>query len=132
MRAVSYLWHGQDKDYSQLTVPLSIDKQKDLCEKFLIPADNSLCLNEQVYSYDFYNTIALFLYNLPEDKKNLETVQEKIGKYEYRQETILQNNKYFYDHWYDFTGDKKFPLVIQFDDSGKIRRIFTGVGRDSG
>jgi hypothetical protein len=34
IQAINCLLRGPEKDYSQYTIPLSLDRQRDLCKKF--------------------------------------------------------------------------------------------------
>lgn len=132
------VWRGVERsfieqDYAKNTSPLSIDVQIDLCQKFSIRSDDPKCKKgSKVYTFEFYSAISDYFYRLPEDQRRIEIVLEKIGKYQFKKEERVQDNLRYFFYWYDFTGDGKYPLVIQFEESGKIRRINTGVGRDSG
>lgn len=109
-----------------------MEVQEDLCQKFSIKNDDPFCQKGSiVYAFDFYPEISNYLYRLPEDKQRLEVVEEKIGEYQFKKEERVQGEARYIFYSYDFTGDQVYPLVIQFDEFGKIRRIYTGVNRDS-
>lgn len=120
-------------DYTKYTVPLSEDVKNDLCSKFSISNSDRLCQpGSKVYAFDFYTVIYHYFDQLPENLKRLDTVQERIGKYQFKMEEETQKESRYFYYWYDFTGDQKFPLVIGFEEDGRIRRFYLSAGRDSG
>lgn len=120
-------------DYTKYTVPLSEDVKNDLCSKFTISNSDRLCQpGSTVYAFDIYTDIYNYFDQLPENLKRLDTVQERIGKYQFKMEVREQKESRFFFYLYDFTGDQKFPLVIEFEDDGRIRRFYLSAGRDSG
>lgn len=130
VRAVWYVWYGPtDRYYFKFTDPLSIDTQKDLCTKLNIALNDHLCSSQEIYAFEFYPAIEAFFYALPEEERSFGFVENRIGKYEYLHNTSMNGSQRMDYHWYDFTGDQKFPLGIEFDSDGNIQRIFTTSGR---
>ncbi len=126
-----FLLYGHtDRYYAKFTQPLQPEIQKSLCIKFDIKPDDALCTETEVYAFEFYPTMKMFFNSLPKEKRNRSFVGLMIGEYEYLQNYSMGGK--INSHFYDFTGDQKFPLGIMFDEGGNIYEIITDVGRGSG
>jgi len=127
------LWRIVDEDsyFKQYTVPLSSTVARDLCVEFKIPDSDWRCEEEKVYAIDFYPAITDYYLGAPDQVKILNAVQSKIGDYEILVERKVKNGTHIYWHWYDFTGDQRYPLVIVFDEKGFIIDIRSHIGRSS-
>ena len=130
-RILNASWRILDEDsyYKQYTMPLPHRVASDLCTQFEIPDSDFRCREEKVYAIDFYPAIVEYYSSSPSESRLLFAVQEKIGKYQIETEFKQTDDAFYY--WYDFTGDKMFPLVIVFDENGVMVDIRSRTGRDS-
>ena len=114
------------------TRPLSTEVTQDLCTKFDIPADDRRCQPKAiVYAYDFFGTIKVALRTTDQRQLAFDQVQEKLGKYQYYREplTTVSDGTQYHECWYDFQGDRVYPIAISFFSDGRVWRVFADIGR---
>ena len=109
--------------FKQQTSPLSFDVAQDLCREFKIPDSDIKCQKQGAYAVDFYPTIIEYYSTIPEKDRTLTNVQEKIGKYEMLVRRKFYDDTYYYWHFYAFTEDQIFPIIIVFDEDGIIVEV---------
>jgi hypothetical protein len=59
-----------------------------------------------------------------------EDVQAKLGTYRYEREPVvrLADGTAYYRCWYDFRGDRVFPVAFVYAEGGLLERSFATIG----
>ncbi len=118
-------YHKKQNDYTRSTSPLTVEVQRDVCEKFDIPETDRRCQSEySVYAAEFRPEIASYLHSLRKEERSFELVQEKLGDYLYLQG---MNGSYAF-YIYDLRGDGVYTIVVVFDPNGFIHKFMISHG----
>jgi len=110
-------------DWRVTTTPLDMEVVNDICAKFYIQKEDSICRgNKQIYAPDIFPIIADFIES---NNSTYEEIHLLIGNYQSELETkvILGSGNEYFRSWYDLNGDGKTALVIFFDGDGNFLRI---------
>lgn len=111
------------------TSPLPSNVQIDLCQKFHLPEDSTLCTSKNVLAPSFYSTIEKYFSSR---ENSFEVVQEMLGEYYWETENMGQSSlgEEYYRVYYDFRGDGKYAVVFYFSKSGnfiKLQEYYAGM-----
>ena len=124
---------AQKSDLSRYTTPLKEEVVEDICEKFLSNDDPRCEPNRIIYAPDFFPEIRKYLQD-GKGKMTREDVQEKLGEYEYNcEEPIYYPSLHKAYYWcsYDLSGDRVFPIDIEYevnDGRDVISRVVVDIG----
>jgi hypothetical protein len=114
----------------EVTSPLEPSIVHDLCQKLDLPAGDPLCQSGAVvYAPDFFLAVKA---EFTPGVTTYEDVQEKLAAYRYRREPVvrLADGTASYRCWYDFQGDRVFPVVFVFTEDGLLEQLLADTGDD--
>lgn len=99
--------------YSEVTRPLSSDVMQDLCRRLrLLSGDPKCASGATVYAPEVFGLVGA---EFPRGESTYQDVQGKIGRYQYACEEVVPGERdRVFRCWYDFQGDRAFPLGISF------------------
>lgn len=128
--ALAYDTYDELAHWREKTSPLAVEVVEDMCEKFALPEEDPRCQpGAVVYAPEFFRTIGKTFQ--PENRAwaTFEQVEEKLGAYNYEKEpvTTLGDGTQYFRCWYDLNGDRLYPIVIDFNADGSIRRMIADV-----
>jgi hypothetical protein len=114
----------------EVTSPLEPSVVHDLCQKLDLPVDDPLCQSKAVvYAPDFFPAVRA---EFKPGMATYEDVQEKLAVYQYKYGPLVTvaDGTAYYRCWYDFKGDRVFPVVFVFTEDGLLERLSTTIGDD--
>jgi hypothetical protein len=114
----------------EVTSPLGSSVVRDLCMNLDLPVDDPLCQSDAVvYAPDFFPAVRA---EFRPGESTHDDVQSKLASYQYSCEppVTLKDGTASYRCWCNFQGDRVFPIVFVFTESGLLERVFATVGDD--
>jgi hypothetical protein len=114
----------------EVTSPLETGVVRDLCQKLTLPEDDPLCQpGAIVYAPDFFPAVRA---SFEPGITTYDDIQGKLGSYQYecKPPVNLVDGTAYFRCWYDFKGDRVFPVVFIFTDDSILERLSATVGDD--
>jgi|GEM_PF-4911161 hypothetical protein len=114
----------------EVTSPLKPTTVQDLCQKLELPKDQVPCQpGSSVFAPDFFPAVTA---EFAPGMATYADVEEKLGTYRYEREPTvhLADGTAYFRCWYDFEGDRVFPVVFVFTEEGLLQEVFATVGDD--
>jgi hypothetical protein len=114
----------------EVTSPLETAVVLDLCSALAMPQDSRVCQpGAVVYAPDFFPAVRA---SFQPGQSTYEDVQSKLARYQYEYEPVVTtaSGYSYFRAWYDFRGDRVFPVGFIFEKGGILEDVFATVGDD--